>query len=97
VCCLVTTDPGKLADRIEQNTGIRSTALDAQEQKLRDDERDKEQDAQRGLSEADQHFNHLSKSLKEREYEPDFRNDRETDVALQEMDQKQKVKEGPIR
>lgn len=94
---LVTTEPGKLSDRIEQNTGIRATALDAQEQKLRDDARDKEQGAQRGLSEADQHFNHLSKTLKEREYDPDFRNDREMDVALQEMEQKQKVKEGPIR
>jgi len=97
---LVTTDPGKLAERIEQNTGIRPTALDAQDQKLRDDDQTRqkpEEPVRRDLSEWEQHMNVLAQDLKDREYNPVARNDRELETFIKEVEQKQKVKEGPIR
>lgn len=101
---LVTTDPAKLADTIQKNSGERPSALDAYAQKQRDDaeaakaaELQKQQEAPspaRTFQELDGVLQHQAQKFaamnKERET-PDI------NAALKEIEQLQKVKEGPIR
>ncbi|MDH2328318.1 MobF family relaxase [Cereibacter sp. SYSU M97828] len=105
---LVTTDPKKLADTIEKNTGDRPAALDAYAQKQRDDaaalkamEADKDGQKQSDSILPERTFKDLDtildrqaskerQALKERDA-PDIAG------ALKEIEQMQKVKEGPIR
>ena len=151
---LITTNAGKLADRIQKETGERPAALDAYEQRLRDEERQREQerqvaspsDRQRAEPEdrqsvtapdrqhagtAERHGASTSvrhaATLSERQFgdaperqgasdpgntaeilreqaaglreaaRPPERNDREAEQTIQEIEQMQKMKEGPIR
>lgn len=159
---LVTTNAGKLADRIEKETGERPTALDAYEQRLRDEERQREQERQaaamserypgepekhkavmtpdrqtatapdrqhagtterhdantsprqsaipperqpadvldrqsaRDPGNAEEILREQAAGLKEAARPPE-RNDREADRTIQEIEQMQKMKEGPVR
>ncbi|WP_140848656.1 MobF family relaxase [Paracoccus sp. FO-3] len=135
---LVTTNAGKLADRIEKETGARPAALDAYEQRLRDEERQREQERQAATSSerrdaaapdrhdantsprlsaisperqpadvldrqsardpgnAEEILREQAAGLKEAARPPE-RNDREAEQTIQEIEQMQKMKEGPVR
>jgi len=102
---LVTDDPAKLADRIEKNTGERSTALDALKLRMDNDDKDKalEQGKQQDPNKQyditghtkDPEFEDFAKQLKIKQdrFDAEFQRiqDRINDS------QKQKIKEGPIR
>ena len=105
---LVTTDVKKLAETIQQNTGERPTALDAYAQKQRDDdlaakaaEAARAQEKQQEAPSPGLEFKDLEGVLKHQASKNlDALRTRETpDIAeaMKQIEQMQKVKEGPIR
>lgn len=101
---LITDKPGDLADRIEKNTGNRPAALDAYAQRLADERaqlaaRQTEKQAPspaRDHADTTEILREQVDKLKASE-RPKERNDRELAETMKEIEQMQKVKEGPIR
>lgn len=100
---LVTTDPGKLADRIQRETGERPAALDAYAQRLSDERNAAGKVPQNEPPSPTRDPDRVPEILREQAQKlrqaepPQERTDRQVEQFLAQFEEKQKVKEGPIR
>ncbi|WP_420024769.1 type IV secretion system DNA-binding domain-containing protein (plasmid) [Cereibacter azotoformans] len=100
---LVTTDPGKLADRIQRETGERPAALDAYAQRLSDERNAAGKVPQNDPPSPARDPDRVPEILREQAQKlrqaepPQERTDRQVEQFLAQFEEKQKVKEGPIR
>ncbi|ULB12532.1 hypothetical protein ORIO_22430 (plasmid) [Cereibacter azotoformans] len=100
---LVTTDPGKLADRIQRETGERPAALDAYAQRLSDERNAAGKVPQTEPPSPARDPDRVPEILREQAQKlrqaepPQERTDRQVEQFLAQFEEKQKVKEGPIR
>lgn len=101
---LITDKPDKLADNIEKNSGERPTALDAYAQRLADERQAELAKAEHKEApspapthaETNEFLRGQAEKLRDADG-PRERSDHELGETLKEIEQMQKVKEGPIR